>query len=170
MEYLVNQTFKFNIDNVIENITDWVKLNLPYINRGDLVSLQAKKHRFKNDWTFIWDGKQVVELEFEHDKCGHLPRQFQVSHTEFSPKWWINLIDNNYIFWLADEIKHTMTFEKINGVVFSDVCIGKAAWRCFVVTKVTRDYIFIDNAIFHCDGFSHMFPPFAGPCFYMELC
>jgi hypothetical protein len=173
MEYLVSETLNFSIETAQNDITEWVQLNLPFIKRGDLVSLQAKKNRFKNDWTFIWDGNQIVELEFDHDKCGHLPRQFEVSHTEFSPKWWINLIENNYIFWLADEIKHSMTFKKVNGIIFSDVYIGKDKdkdmWRCFVVTKVTKNYIFVDNAVFHCAGFSHMFPPFDGPCFYMEL-
>lgn len=164
MEYLVTRRF-----TSIEEISEWVKSNLVEIKRGDMISLQEKKYRFKNDWTFIWNGDKIVELEFEHDKCGHLPREFKVSHTEFSPKWWINLIDNNYIFWLSDEIKYSMIFKRVNNIIFSDVCIGKESWRCFVLPKKKRDYICVDKAIFHCDGFAHLFPPFAGPCFYMEL-
>ena len=158
-------------DLITRKMTEWVmKSNVP-IKRGDLVSLVPRSERYRNDWVYIWDGSAVIDLEYDVDDYGHVPRSFVVTHTEFSPRWWVDLVAHNSIFWLADEIKEGMRFVRDDGergVFYADVVIGNDTWRCFVIDSEGMSSIDVNNGIFYADGYEHMYP-FEGKCFYMVI-
>ncbi len=151
-------------ETLVKNLSEYVQNRLPKIKRGDLVNLL--------DETYIWDGKRIMELDYTFDQYGHLPKQFQVSHSEFSPLWWKDTIRHNSIFWLADDIKYQMCFAIRDNIIYSDVRIGYDIWKCFVVTRKNQkriDFINTDNVLFHWQGYWDVFPPYYGKCFYMEI-
>lgn len=102
------------------------------IKRGDTISLLRKNKKYRNDWTFMWDGREAVDLGTQYDEYGHVPRRFEVGD-EFQPNHWHLTITHNQIFHLSDETKNQMKFvQDEHGYMYSDVVIGKILWRCYI--------------------------------------
>lgn len=119
------------------------------IKRGDTISLQRSNHKYRNDWTYMWDGTKAVELETEYDEYGHVPKQFVVGK-EFQPDHWKNTIQHNTIFHLSNEITAWMNFEESDEGFFwyADVDIGGVKWRCYTQTMDDFD---IEDCYFSLD-------------------
>lgn len=102
------------------------------IKRGDVISLVRRDKKYRNDWTYMWDGTKAVELETEYDDYGHVPKEFMVGE-EFTPDHWVKTITHNQIFHLSNEIKSQMTFlvDDENDVPYADVTIQGEHWRCY---------------------------------------
>ena len=83
---------------------------LEYIERGDIV--QFEKECYRNDFKLIWDGKKLINLEFDVDEYGNLPKQFTMD--EFSVDYWDKAIAHNYIRWptdnITDQIRENFSF------------------------------------------------------------
>jgi hypothetical protein len=65
------------------------------IRRGDVVHLEAVP-AYRNNGKYIYDGREVVPLDFSLDEYGALPASFQVID-EFPIHYWQNTIDHNCI-------------------------------------------------------------------------
>ena len=113
---------------ILERLTAYVDVAKP----GDTISLQKRDDKYRNEWTYLWDGEKAIELDYSIDEYGALPHTFKVTDTEFSPDWWTDTIAHNSIFWLSDKIKKQMVFKKEDGQIFADFLIGSIMWRCYV--------------------------------------
>ena len=119
------------VEDLNEKLKGWTKLSK--LKRGDLLSLEPNKDRYRNEGLYIWDGEKAVELDDMIDEYGALPRSFMVSDKEFSPHYWVQGMAHNGIFWLAPEILQRMSFTKqADGSISSPVPIGDKIWTCIV--------------------------------------
>lgn len=102
------------------------------IRRGDTISLIPRDDKYRNDWTFIWDGEKAINLEYDIDDYGYVPREFVVGN-EFQPDHWTTTIAHNGIFHLSNETKAQMKFvPNEKGDMYCDVMIGGVQWRCYI--------------------------------------
>ncbi len=119
-------------DGVQEDILKRLTAHIKNARRGDTISLEKAPNKYRNDWTYMWDGEKAVPLDHILDEYGTVPPTFKVTDTEFSPDWWINTITHNGIFWLSDEIKSRMKFKEEEDQIVADFLIGDVPWRCYV--------------------------------------
>lgn len=110
------------------------------IKRGDTISLLKRNNKYRNDWTYIWDGEKAVELETDYDEYGHVPKQFLVGD-EFQPDHWENVIMHNRIFHLSDTLINQLNFVKSTNprYLYADFTIGRRKWRCYAKDKPEFD-------------------------------
>lgn len=73
---------------------------LDMIKRGDIVQFDLITYR--NDLKLIWDGTKLIDLEYDIDEYGHVPRQFNMG--EFPVNYWDKTISHNYIRWPTENI------------------------------------------------------------------
>jgi hypothetical protein len=99
MPRLMNSTLKFH-----------QFLETHKIRRGDVVHLEAVP-AYRNDGKYIYDGREVVPLDFSLDEYGAVPAAFQVIN-EFPIRYWQNTIEHNCIIhfdlkpYLTEILKH----------------------------------------------------------------
>lgn len=95
------------------------------LRRGDLIGL-AMFMGYRNDGTFIYDGKEAVELSEDPDDCGTVPLIFSVpdefpvrywedlvihnSYVPFHPDRWMNQLENNFYTFKAQFEGETLQF------------------------------------------------------------
>lgn len=115
-------------EDILHKLTAFVKT----AKRGDTISLQKAGEKYRNVWTFMWDGEKALKLDSIIDEYGVVPQSLKVTDTEFSPDWWVDTIEHNSIFWLSDEIKSRMVFKREGEQIFADFLIGETTWRCYV--------------------------------------
>lgn len=113
-----NETFRdgtYYIDEkedhpaLMKALSEKTKAENPNIKRGDIVEIEINPYGIKlsqNRNKLIWDGEKLLHLEIglEFDDIGHMPREFVVSDSEFSPDWWENAMPYS-VFWLSKEIR-----------------------------------------------------------------
>lgn len=127
-------------ESAIEDLTDYVKECVEAgemnIRRGDVIGLEPIDVKYRNDWTYVWDGEKVLELDSSIDEYGAVPKSLVVTDTEFTPTWWSGTIAHNGIFWLSEDIKKRMVFKRgeVQGTqqIYADFTIGETPWRCYV--------------------------------------
>lgn len=120
------------------------------IKRGDTISVLPESEKYRNDWTFIWDGRKAVDLGTQYDEYGHVPSQFVVGD-KFQPDHWHSTISHNKIFHLSDETKRQMKFMKDDhGRMYCHVLIGNTLWKCYI-SKDAEEKFDIDIAYFSMD-------------------
>ncbi len=115
-------------EGILERLTTYVK----NAKCGDTISLERSGEKYRNDWTYLWNGEKAIPLDYSIDEYGSVPRTFKVTDTDFSPDWWTETIAHNSIFWLSDEIKNRMVFKQEDVQIFADFLIGDTLWRCYV--------------------------------------
>jgi hypothetical protein len=82
--------------------TDIAKMLGKDLKRGDVISTSVGGYR-NSCVKGIWNGRRTVQLEDFPDDYGTVPREFEISDTEFSPSHWLDVIDhNNYVWFTAD--------------------------------------------------------------------
>lgn len=86
-------------DHELEKLTALVKERYPGIRRGDMINVLADDDRYRNDGTHAWDGEKAIPLDEEPDEYGTVPRQFEVTETEFAPDWWRAAVCHNNYWW-----------------------------------------------------------------------
>src|SRR3989338_9466406 len=83
-------------NNELEQLTEYIKLFITEIKRGDTVSLYEKNKRYRNDGTYIFDGISVINLQDTPDDYGTLPKTFESSEdNSFHPRYFENVIMHN---------------------------------------------------------------------------
>lgn len=110
-------------------------IHSPHIRKGDTISLLKKEEKYLNNFTYIYDGKKVINLDIDLDSDGHLPNIFKVSDFEYTPDYWKYVINSNSIFWLDDQILDKMVFivqEKEKKYIYSNIIINGKNWRCYI--------------------------------------
>jgi hypothetical protein len=117
-----------------------MRCHLKKIKRGDTISVLKKNNKYRNDWTYIWDGEKAVELETEYDEYGHVPKQFLVGD-EFQPDHWESVIEHNRIFHPNDNLINQLKFIKSTNprYLYVDFTIGRRLWRCYAKDKPEFD-------------------------------
>ena len=78
------------IDGVInllladEDINAYISRKFPELKRGDVIHL-AECSTYRNDGKFLWDGEQLVDLDYDtYDPYGQVPKSFKIEF--FGPK------------------------------------------------------------------------------------
>jgi len=97
-----NEKLLFEMTKAITK--DFINENL--LKRGDVLYLSWVAS-YRNDGKFLWDGKQVVNLDYEDDDYGSVPKEF--TFPEFRPDYFSESIVHNNIVRLIPE--------KINEVI-----------------------------------------------------
>ncbi len=117
-----------------------MRCRLKKIKRGDTISLLRRNNKYRNDWTYIWDGIKAIELETEYDEYGHVPKQF-VAGDEFQPDHWESVIEHNRIFHLSDKLIDQMNFVRSANprYLYADFIIGRRKWRCYAENEPEFD-------------------------------
>ncbi len=82
----------FITNEIIPNLS---KLDLL---RGDVIHFEWIRNN-RNDGKLIWDGENVLELDYDTDEYGSVPKQF--SFPEFPFKHFYDSIDHNFILWIS---------------------------------------------------------------------
>jgi hypothetical protein len=97
-----------DIDNYgeITKVIDKDFINENLLKRGDVLYLNWVGS-YRNDGKFLWDGKKVVNLDYEDDDYGSVPKEF--AFPEFRPDYFSESIVHNNIVRLIPE--------KINEVI-----------------------------------------------------
>lgn len=67
------------------------------VRRGDIVHLEAGC-AYRNEDKFIYDGTQLIPLDFSVDEYGNIPPSFKVID-EFPIEHWFNVIVHNNVVW-----------------------------------------------------------------------
>ena len=117
---------------ILSLITNQIRRTNHSIRRGDTISLVSKQKKYRNDFTQIWDGSKAINLSFQLDDSSlHVPSEFVVTHTDFAPDWWRNVIAHNGIFHLDRSIQDRMKFKQTAKGVYSIIRIGKKTWKCY---------------------------------------
>jgi hypothetical protein len=99
---------------LLEKMTKYINKNdmiKHSIKKGDTVTLIKAYERYRNTHVYIYDGEKVIELEYDIDDYGHVPKQFVVSDSEFSPDYWVDVIDHNKIFFVSKTIIERLEFQ-----------------------------------------------------------
>lgn len=127
----LNDDLQYGNQELLDRITDYFS-GKKYMKRGDTISLVRRDKKYRNNWTYIWDGMKAIDLETEFDEYGHVPKEFKVGH-EFQPDHWVKTIAHNQIFHLSNETKDQMVFvvDDTSDIPFANVRIGGWEWRCY---------------------------------------
>ena len=90
--YNVDYDDVLNIDELNEKVLPFAKANFP-VRRGDLIHLESEGS-YRNDGKYIYDGEKFIELEFDIDDYGAIPKEFKIMDEDltFNPNHWINVI------------------------------------------------------------------------------
>lgn len=70
------------------------------LKRGDII--QCHEDPYRNEYKYIWDGSEILNLDMDIDDYGGVPPQFM--YPEFPLNYWDNAIDHNYIRWVDLQI------------------------------------------------------------------
>lgn len=93
-----------NDDITCTRLTALIKERRIPVRRGDIIGLDADDARDHNNDCFIWDGEKVIRLFYGIDEYGSVPPNIQVTDGEFHPRYWLDTVTQNTIFWLAQPI------------------------------------------------------------------
>jgi len=89
-------------DEKLDEIGKIVEKEFPDIEDGDVIYTFPKDKQYRNQGVVFWIYNKVVDLSF-YDEYGNVPSCFQVDKYVFHPKYWINSIAHNNIFWLGSD-------------------------------------------------------------------
>jgi len=95
----------------LRKLNEYVKLYLKPA-RGDIIDTVFEDRRYRNEGKYIFDGKNVIELDFEIDDYGAVPPQFQ----DFAIGWWKDTIAHNNMQYLSTEFFRSLSFTKSFGI------------------------------------------------------
>lgn len=118
LRYIVRCYKKDNNDpDSLETLNEYIE-NTDILKRGDIVNILEEKERYRNDGSYIWDGKKLIDLNYgDYDDYGYVPKEFDIS--EFGPKdYFSNSIDHNHLISHKPTIskKDIMNLEFINDI------------------------------------------------------
>lgn len=126
------------LDNAIKKLL-FLKVDLV---RGDLICFEGI-HCYRNTGICIFDGKKLLNLSFEYDEYGHLPKKFHVINNNVPIQYWSwahRGIDHNSIIWFDQtQVKQ----QCLDNIVF-----GKSsAHTTFVINDKSyiMEYMLCDN-------------------------
>jgi len=80
--------------------------------RGDIIALpsdpeckiyEGEDFTYRNDGKMIFDGENVISLDFEEDEYGNIPPSFVINDFNFNQNYWREVIDHNCFFWMNTE-------------------------------------------------------------------
>lgn len=155
-----------------ELLTKYIRENGILIRRGDVVSLLPQSKRYRNDFTYIWNGEKVIELDYTIDDYGSVPPEFVVTDTEFSPDYWIHAIAHNGIFHPDMLILfRDFAFHQDETTGYLNVRFGDTMWRCYIddpyatISPFNMETVYFDMNPCESEGMI----TYAGPKFYMKL-
>lgn len=70
------------------------------LNKGDIIEVDKINNittsKYRNDFLYIYDGENIIELDTEFDEYGYIPSIF-LTFTDFPPGYWVNCISHNWI-------------------------------------------------------------------------
>ena len=156
-----------------DNIKEWLKLNhIVYdkynidgsddttpensIQRGDMIQLDWIEYR--NDGSYLWDGENVIQLEYDIDDYGSVPNEF--SFPEFSFTYFENRIVHNNLIQLSSELleesKNNIQFDNLNNIfpniefyVNNLFCDRGVAYSTFIHNNIYFTIIGIPDSVLY---------------------
>ena len=122
------------------------------LNRGDILiveSINSKKtSRYRNDFVFIYTGSKIIELDFETDEYGCIPKEF-CTFSEFPVCYWAYAISHNLIHnFDFKQLKFIENKDKDNDLYIYSIDYDGVTWKLasedkIIVTK--NNFIFSGN-------------------------
>ena len=114
---------KLNEEN-LNKINYYIYNNPNFLNmikKGDIIKT-VKNELYANDGKFVWNGHNVVILDYSLDKNGSIPKEFIVSENEFSPEYWRGIINYSNYYYPSKKIRKEVFnnfFEKESYFIFN---------------------------------------------------
>jgi len=109
----INKT-RVSLFNMLNNILDKLyKLNIDLV-RGDLIYFKYSG-KYSNQKSYIFDGCNIVSLEYEYDNDGTLPEEFTIINNGVPINYWSNNggVLNNDIVWFDHTTVKDQLFNNI---------------------------------------------------------
>ena len=123
-------------------ITMWVHQNLDKlpngIKDGDVIGFGELGKLYRNGSKCLWYGHEAHDLDYEDDEYGALPNapELHVRPGHFHPRYWIDVIEHNAIYWVCDEYRH-QCLENVEIVEYDDVKV----FRTWYVHDGVKEYV-----------------------------
>jgi hypothetical protein len=131
-------------EELIKKMTAYIKKQVKENNRafvgiarGDVVILDTDAG-YRNNGTFIWNGKKVLFLYTEVDDYGSLPPEIEIADdNDFTAYSWEDLLDHNSLVWYSPEIRDRIK-DGLNENLQSRVNIRQTSWTFYIDASQTR--------------------------------
>lgn len=108
------------------------------IKRGDVI--ETLKNDYRNNGLFMWDGADVLTLDFNVDEYGGVNSDFIVSNFEFSPDYWINNIAHNCYYYPCSKFRQEVYDTLTNDSKFTI----EDVWYGYYMFNGKKHYVFIE--------------------------
>lgn len=134
-----------NDPDFLRKLNEYVKENLKP-TRGDIIDTVFEEHRYRNEGKYIFDGKNVIKLDYDVDDYGAVPPEFQ----DFAIGWWKDTIDHNNIQYLS-----TKFFRSLNFTKNSDIWTARSSFRHFkdnIILEKMTTFIIDERNLESIDG------------------
>lgn len=140
-EFVSNQ----NYDILKKYNSDW--------KYGDVICVtNSENYGYRNDGKYMWDGENVIDLDYEHDDYGTVSSKFLVGKDFNTAMYWSDSIDHNSIVFAQFDTKYitdlkyeypiiSFKYNNVPWVIFTDKVID--------ITKTTvYSYFLVDYSCY----------------------
>jgi hypothetical protein len=104
--------------------------------------------RYRNEFTFVWTGSKLVNLDYETDDDGNLPSSFVITDTQYDPMWWLGVNGRTTRLYLANDIMKRIIFPAdATAETTVSIVIGTKTWNVQIDTEdeMTPEHIAVMN-------------------------
>lgn len=99
----------------MQKITAYLRTHPLPLKRGDVLKIDPE-NAYRNENTYLWDGKQVITLFDEIDEYGSLPPSFEITdQNNLEPETYFDHVTHNRIIWLSQAIRDRIVLNDDGG-------------------------------------------------------
>lgn len=122
-------------------VTDYILTNKIEITRGFIINTLKADDRYRNDGKLIWTSTEAIWLDDEIDDYGAVPKEFEVSPKEFSPKYWNESVCHNSYYWPCLSYREQVR----DSLVFDDELSEEQYWHGYFSHNGEINHVIIDD-------------------------
>ena len=83
----------------LSEITNYIIENHIDIKNGDVIVFCDPDVLYRNAGKCIWYNNNAIHLSHKDDEYGEVPECFEITPTQYHPRYWINTIAHNINYW-----------------------------------------------------------------------
>ena len=83
----------------LSEITNYIIENKIDIKNGDVIVFCDPEVLYRNAGKCIWYNNNAIHLSHKDDEYGEVPECFEITPTQYHPRYWINTIAHNINYW-----------------------------------------------------------------------
>ena len=83
----------------LSEITNYIIDNQIDIKNGDVIVFCDPEILYRNAGKCIWYNNNAIHLSHKVDEYGEVPECFEITPTQYHPRYWINTIAHNVNYW-----------------------------------------------------------------------